>query len=143
MFDRLLAAVDADEPGALAGSKAVQLAERVDAEVEVLHVVDVRPVYSRYGIAALPSDEEIDTKFERGEESLAQVASEADDRGVPCETEIRRGTPHILIVDHANSVNADAVVIGRPRSSRLQSVFGVSTTDRVIRNADCSVIVAR
>lgn len=143
MYRQLLVAVDGTDRGTAAARHAVALAKSVGASLEALHVVDVQPVYSRYGLAALPSEDELEHKHEQGKELLEDIRSLADDNSVECETAIRRGTPHIRIVDYAEATDVDAIVIGEPEPHRLQNLLGISTTGRVIRNTECTVIVAR
>lgn len=143
MYHRLLAAVDTGDRAAIAAEHAISLAAVDDSALEFLYVVDVRPVYSRYGLASLPSEEEIAHERNRGEEFLRRFVSEAADAGVSATSTVTRGTPHRRITEHAAEIDADAVVIGRPQARTFTRIVGVSTTDRVVRNADCTVIVAR
>lgn len=142
-YRRLLVATDGSDRASAAAEQAIALAKATGASLAFLFVIDVRPVYSRYGLAALPSQDEIESERNRGESIVGGHETDAADAGVDAEGIVVRGTPHLLITSMANDVDADAIVIGAPRPRTFSRVLGVSTTDRVVRNADCSVIVAR
>lgn len=141
MYRRLLVAIDDTDRATTVISHAVDLADTVGARLEAVHIVDISPVYSRYGLASLPSEDEITQQVTQGEQLLEAVQREATNAGVTCHTSLHRGTPHSEIIAHAEETDADAIVIGRPRSRRLKTFFGITTTDRILREADCSVIV--
>lgn len=143
MYRRLLVAVDDGTRAGRAADHAIDLAGAVGASLEFVYVVDVRPVYSRYGLAALPTENEIDIERDRGFEVVERYVEQAKTADVPADGTVIRGTPHLKITEHANSQHVDAIVIGAARERPLTRVFGVSTTNRVVRNADQSVIVVR
>lgn len=142
MYSRLLVAVDDTDRATAAVSHAVRLAATLGATLEAVHIVDIHPVYSRYGLASLPSGDEIAQQVTRGEKLLEAVEREASKAGVSCHTSLERGTPAREIIEHAQEIDADAIVIGRPQGRRVKAFFGITTTDRILREADCSVIVA-
>jgi nucleotide-binding universal stress UspA family protein len=52
------------------------------------------------------------------------------------------GPPHRVVIDAADEVKADLVVVGSTESPQLSKLFG-STADRVIRKADWPVLMVR
>ncbi|HEY3566607.1 MAG TPA: universal stress protein [Thermoanaerobaculia bacterium] len=52
-------------------------------------------------------------------------------------------TPHHAIVDLAQKVDADLIVVGASEGNALQRAFLGSTADRVVRKAPCPVFVVR
>ena len=143
MYDHLLVATDGGKRASLAVDHAIELATGLEASLTFLMVVDVRPVYSRYGLAALPTEDEIVHEQNRANSILNQAVDEATDRDLEVETRVTRGTPHLVITELGAQIGADAIVIGRPRRRTLSRMIGVSTADRVVRNAECTVIVVR
>lgn len=143
MYRRLLVAVDGGDRAALAAEHAIGLAAETGAELECVYVVDVRPVYSRYGLAALPTEDEVEHQRQRGQAVVEDVEEQAAAAGVVASSSVVRGTPHLKITEHAAAVEADAIVIGGPRERTFTRMLGVSTTDRVVRNAGRTVIIVR
>jgi nucleotide-binding universal stress UspA family protein len=52
------------------------------------------------------------------------------------------GPAHRLLIETAQAIHADLVVVGATEAPRLSRVFG-STADRVVRKASCPVLVVR
>lgn len=141
MYSRLLVAVDDGTRAARAAEQAIELASAVGSTLEFVYVVDVRPVYSRYGLAALPTEDEIDIERERGREIVDSYVDAVADLDISATGTVIRGTPHLKITEHAKEIDTDAIVIGRPRRASFTRIFRVSTVDRVVRNAERTVIV--
>jgi nucleotide-binding universal stress UspA family protein len=55
----------------------------------------------------------------------------------------RTGSADCAIVSLARELAADLIVVATHPTTRLQSLFGGSTADRVARNAPCPVVVVR
>ena len=71
----------------------------------------------------------------RGE--LAKLAEE-----VGAETEVRAGHPSLTILEYAKEIGADLIVVASHRPG-LQDYFLGSTAARVVRHAECAVLVDR
>ena len=61
----------------------------------------------------------------------------------PDQTCLSLDTPHHAIVDLAQKVEADMIVVGASEGNALQRAFLGSTADRVVRKAPCPVFVVR
>ncbi len=55
---------------------------------------------------------------------------------------IRKGSPGTVILDEAEKIGADAIILGSHRPNFGDYLIG-STAARVVRHAQCSVIVDR
>jgi nucleotide-binding universal stress UspA family protein len=71
----------------------------------------------------------------RGE--LAKLAEE-----VGAVSEVRAGHPSLIILEYAKEIGADLIVVASHRPG-LQDYFLGSTAARVVRHADCAVLVDR
>lgn len=127
MIQRLLLAVDGSDPADRTASLAVALADRLDAELDVLHVPE--------GSAGTE-----DERRERGRALVGEAAALAGDAGVATETHVRAGDPHEVILDLADEVGADLVALGRHgRAGVAERLLG-TVTDRVLRGTDVPVL---
>lgn len=141
MTDRLLLALD-DADGTLdVAAGAIDLAAALDAALDVVYVLDLRPVYSRYGLATLPTEGQLERDERRARGVLDGVADRAADRGLGCTTAVKRGTAHVVVAEYAAEVDADAIVVRPPRASWLDRLFGETGLDRVIRDGPLPVYV--
>lgn len=135
MFRRILVATDGSDHAQNAVEYAFQLAERYEAVVHALFVVDTNVT----GEPALSSGEVLVSDLEDyGATVLDQVEADAEYRAVECETTRRHGTPHETIVDHAETVDADIIVLGY-RGTSAASAVG-STASRVMRSTSRPVL---
>ena len=73
------------------------------------------------------------------EEKLKAIAADA---GVTAEIAVRIGHPGNQILDLAEETNADLIIVASHRPG-LQDYFIGSTAGRVVRHANCSVLVTR
>jgi len=137
MFETIVVATDGSESVRRAIDVALDLAERFDAEVHSLYVVDEGDV------ASSPErlrDEMQDALVERGEEAINEVR-ESTDRDVV--TAIKEGHPPSVIDEYARNVDADVVAMGtRGRHGENRFLIG-SVAERVVRTCPIPVLTVR
>jgi len=137
MFDTVVVATDGSDSVQRAVGVAVDLAERFDAAVHALYVVDAGEVDS----SPAGVREEVRAALEeRGEAALSAVADRAD-REV--ETAVREGRPPAEIAAYARDVDADMVATGtRGRHGENRFLVG-SVAERVVRTCPVPVLSVR
>mgnify|MGYP000468817448 CR=1 FL=1 len=109
MVETILVPTDGSRHAQRAAAHAIALAEREDATIRALYVVDT----DDFGEPALSSAEILVTDEEqRGRAVLEAVETAARKRGVPVETTCTHGKPAEAIKTHADEVEADLVVLG-------------------------------
>ena len=137
MFETIVIATDGSESVRRAVDVALDLADRFDAEVHCLYVVDEGDV------ASSPErlrDEMQDALVERGEEAIDEVR-ESTDRDVV--TAIKEGHPPSVIDEYALNVDADVVALGtRGRHGENRFLIG-SVAERVVRTCPIPVLTVR
>ena len=137
MFETIVVATDGSESVRRAVDVTLDLADRFDAAVRCLYVVDESDV------ASSPErlrEEMADALVERGEEAVAAVQA-ATDREV--ETAIREGKPASTIDGYARKVGADLVAMGtRGRHGENRFLVG-SVAERVVRTCPLPVLTVR
>ena len=74
---------------------------------------------------------------------LDELAKAPRKRGIEVQTIVLEGVAYKAIVDYANEWFADLIVMGTHGRTGLSHVFAGSVTERVVRTARCSVLVAR
>ena len=140
MYDAILIPTDGSDAASVSVTHGLDLAAAFDAVVHALYVVAEAESTSIVGGAGGPDDEDVQTVAERATET---VAAAADDRGLDTETAIRTGTPHREILAYADAEDVDLVVMATHGRSGINRFLGGSVTERVVRNADRPVLVAR
>lgn len=137
MIDTVVIATDGSASVRRAVGTGLDLADRFDAAVHAVYVVDEGQ------IDALPERlrEEIrDALDEQGREALGAVSDRAPD-GVT--TTVREGRPAAEICDYAGSVGADVVVSGtRGRHGEHSFLLG-SVAEDLVRNCSVPILTVR
>jgi len=136
-FDTIVVATDGSESVRRAVDVALDLADRFDAAVHALYVVDEGEV------AASPErvrEEMRDALDESGAEALAAVEAATDG---PVTTAVREGRPATEIREYALDHDADLVAMGtRGRHGENRFLIG-SVAERVVRTCPVPVLTVR
>jgi len=137
MFDSVVVATDGSESVQRAVRVALDFAERFDAAVHALYVVDASEVESspesvRDELRAALEDD--------GEDALSTVEDLAS---TDVRTAVREGRPAAEITAYAREVDADLVATGtRGRHGENRFLVG-SVAERVVRTCDRPVLTVR
>ena len=137
MFDTIVIATDGSESVGRAVDVALDLAERFDAAVHALYVVDSGEVDST------PDAVREDMRHalqERGGEAIVGVQKRAE-RSVTAV--VREGRPANEIAEYAREIDADLVATGtRGRHGENRFLIG-SVAERVVRTCPTPVLTVR
>jgi nucleotide-binding universal stress UspA family protein len=134
----ILVPVDFSDAAQPALNYAESLARQTGASLHLIHVLEfplLRPDYPQ-----MPLDlSELRARINRdlGAIQAGQL------RGIRSTAEIREGLPFQAIVDAATDVGADLIVMATHGRTGLQHILLGSTAERVVRHADCPVLVIR
>ncbi len=120
--------------------RAVSIAKGTGAE---LHLVTAYPDGSyRESIAGTARRTEIDLR-EAAESVLARDASHAQTEGVDAATQAREGDPAQVLIDVAEDVGADLIVVGARGLGGLQRWLLGSASSKLSHHAHCDVLIVR
>jgi nucleotide-binding universal stress UspA family protein len=139
---RILLAIDGSKEAALAARTAVDLAERTDSELHVIHVHRILPVpYAYRGRYTEPEPEP------PGGEARALLNRQAREiesaGGKVAGTYLREGDPDVEIVAMGEEIGAGLIVMGSRGRGGVQRALMGSVSDAVVRHAHCPVLVIR
>lgn len=138
MYDQILVAVDGSEHARTAVTHAIDLADRYDATLHALYVIETRTAYDN---AIIDPDERREVLREDGESELADVRERATAAGVEVQTAIEEGAPPEEILAYLDEHDIDAVCMGERGQSDFKTVLLGSATETVIHETDIPVIV--
>jgi universal stress protein A len=137
----ILVPIDFSKASEKALDYAVSLAKQFSAKLTVLSVVEPFPTPDfAYNPLVMENDKVVAATKRRLEKVTANagVASEFVEK-----TLVRNGVPYREIVDAARTLKVDLIVISTHGYSGLAHVFMGSTAERVVRHAECPVLVVR
>ncbi|WP_171052416.1 universal stress protein [Haloterrigena sp. H1] len=134
-YERILIPTDGSDAAERAAETALDVAEKYDADVHVVYVVDPTPYVLEDASRSI-----VGLLKEGGREATETVATMARDRDLSVTTHIRRGEPATELLTSASAVDADIVAMGtRGRTVGTGRLLG-STTARVVRRAPIPVL---
>lgn len=128
----ILCATDLTERSTHAWHRAASLARETGARLTLLHVVEPHQPERIARMQANRAYVELLTVAERA----------AGPQGILVDVVVRRGAVRETIAATAAEWQADLIVVGAPRSRRLDSVVG-TTAERLVRTAKRAVLVVR
>jgi nucleotide-binding universal stress UspA family protein len=138
MYDTVLVATDGSAPANRAVTHALEQAERHGATLHAVYVVDT----GRHAEPALGSAELETHDVEAwGNAQLDEVRGRGESVGVAVETHCCHGMPSTAIVEYADRIDADLIVLGYQGQSHTRTNHIGSVTDRIVRNAGRPVLV--
>jgi len=140
LFRRILVADDGSPEGERAAAVAVEMAAKLKAEVVLLGVVE--PVNVQAEGEGLPV-EDLSVERRKMEERFERFLVMGHALGLHMVVEIAEGTPAAVIHARAEAEQADLIVVGKHTAHHVRHWFERSTTQRVLRESRCSVLVVR
>lgn len=118
-------------------------------EIHIICVMDMAlplsiDVYTGY----IPSTEEIEKTVKENStrilnETVEKLQTILRGRNIKIYTELLHGSPESRIVEKAEEINADLIILGSHGYNRWERLLLGSVSDSVIHHAPCSVLVVR
>jgi nucleotide-binding universal stress UspA family protein len=139
MYDSILVATDGSAAANRAVTHALEQAEQHGAQLHAVFVVDT----DRYSEPALSSMELQTHAIEDwGNQQLAEIVERAEGLDVDVTKRCCHGKPSVEIINYADEVDADLIVLGYQGQDHTKTDQIGSVTDRVVQNAGRPVLVA-
>jgi universal stress protein A len=139
VYRRILLIVDLTDDSLFIGRRAAAIAAALDAEIELLHVVELIPL-EPVGETLMPSVQIEDELIERARSRLAELAAKLGVPDAHCQVEI--GTVKADIMRIARDRGSDLIVLGSRERHGL-SILVNFTEDTVLHGAPCDVLAVR
>ncbi len=137
MIDRLVLATDGSASVQRATAVAIDLAERFEATIHALYVIDEDE------IDAAPEDVRDELRDGLEDQSSGALGSIRASADTDITAEVRAGRPPVEIVRYADEVEADIVAIGtRGRHGEHRLLLG-SVAEEVVRRSPIPVLTVR
>ncbi|ELY47162.1 universal stress protein [Natronorubrum bangense] len=135
LYDSVVIPTDGSDAAERAAENALEIAEKYDADVHAVYVVDT----TTYDLEDSPRSI-VGLLKEGGQNATEAVAEMARDRDLDATTEVRRGVPAEELLEYVSSVDVDLIAMGtRGRAVGSGRLLG-STTARVVRRSPVPVL---
>jgi nucleotide-binding universal stress UspA family protein len=141
-LNRILLPTDFSECSSEATAYAFAMAERFDAELHLLHVLETHLSAPQFGMGlAVPGL--VEESEDKALKALAKLPSAAwnEDRNVVLAT--AKGPPFLEIIRYAKDKEIGMIVMGTHGRSGLAHALIGSVAERVVRKASCPVLTVR
>ncbi len=139
MYREILFPTDGGPASQAALDHALDHAERYDARLHTLYVVDT----TAYASLDAGAETVISGLQQEGETALQAVAERAEDANVSVVSEIISGSPYKQLLEYAENTGIDLIVMGTHGRTGLDRYLLGSVTERVVRTADMPVLTVR
>jgi nucleotide-binding universal stress UspA family protein len=146
MYERILVPTDGSDVAEAAVDHALDLAEKYDAEVHALYVVDIDSV--NYSLGTEQVDrlkqgrfDEMEEVKERADEATAVVADRGAERDIDVVEHVSGGRPHKVIASYAEDNGVDLIVMGSHGRAGVRRALLGSVTERTLRSTHVPVLV--
>lgn len=138
---RILLAVDGSEESSVTAQTVVELADRTDSELHVIHVGEVKPV-------SHPERRGYFARYEEHQEQARRLLEEQVDEiesagGTVSKAHLRMGRPDEEIVVLGEEIGAGLIATGSRGLGGMRRALMGSASDSVVRHAHCPVLVVR
>ncbi|MFT9849190.1 universal stress protein [Aneurinibacillus sp. REN35] len=138
MYQHILLAYDGSEHAKRAAEKAAILAAETHAQVTIVtaypkspsHILGAKPV----------TEEEMETYWE---EKAVEIADLFLTRGISFSKVVRAEEPKSLILDIAEEIGADVIVLGSRGLSNYARLMIGGVSQAIVQHADCDVLVVK
>jgi nucleotide-binding universal stress UspA family protein len=139
-YKTILTTTDFSDPALLGIRYAADLAAKLKCKLILAYVVEERLPALILAASPDPTAEIIESHRKHAEKTLADYAEEHL-AGTGVETVVLQGFAHVAIVELARARKADLIVLGTHGHGFMSHVLMGSTTERVIHEAPCPVMV--
>jgi len=140
MYDDILLPTDGSDGIAQAATHAEAIAERFDATIHVLSVVDTRNRFES-PTSGLSTEAWKEAEGERADHAIETTVA-ALGESVPVETEVIEGVPKTAILDYVDE-GMDMVVMGTHGRTGLDHYLIGSVAEKVVRRSPVPVVTVR
>lgn len=127
----VLLATDGSESAKKAEIAALRISKSYNIRMSALYVVNV------------PSTSEQAESIKYGEKVLDDVVEDGKKMGVEVQKILKLGSPSESILNVAKSLKVHTIVVGSEGKKGIKRVLLGSVAENIVRNAQCSVLVAR
>lgn len=144
MYDTILVPIDGSDHALEALKVAVQLASS-DATIHLVNVPELPPATDELGRWVEASNINVSRTDaeEAGYELLEKTCKSLEEPGVELETTVHWGPPARAIVEEADKLGVDAIIMGSRGLSDLSGLMIGSVSHKVMHTAHCRVILVR
>ncbi|KRK46422.1 hypothetical protein FC66_GL000045 [Dellaglioa algida DSM 15638] len=138
IYKKVMVGIDGSAQSERAFNQAVDSTLKNEASLLIVHVVE-RSVDNTFS----EDEDDVTTEVRRLNDTLADYKQVALDKGVNhVETILAYGSPKVLLSrEIPEEKHVDLIMVGQTGANAVERFVNGSTTDAILRNASCDVLV--
>ncbi|AGB36968.1 universal stress protein [Natronococcus occultus] len=146
MYDTILVPTDGSDTAEYAVEHAVDLAEKYDADIHALYVLDTSAIDVSLGTEQVDriqqgQFEDMPELQQRANDATGAVASRAETHDIDVTEAVVAGQPHKQINSYATDNDVDLIVMGSAGRSGVRRALLGSVAERTLRSTQIPVLV--
>ena len=139
---RILVPTDFSECANQALKAATLMAKKLQADVHLLHIMDVPVDWMALGNQNQQNlYPDITAKVKAVNVKLAELVKQLEDNGVTAHFYLEYNSDHKAIIKFSESLKIDMIIMGTKGASGLKEFFIGSLSQKIVRLAECPVLV--
>ncbi|GAJ25167.1 universal stress protein family [Liquorilactobacillus sucicola DSM 21376 = JCM 15457] len=144
-YQKILVPVDGSENAEKSLERAIAIAKRNGAHLDILNVIDVKHFASNIGGVIDPTGDIIYSTFENVQSYLKELEQKVFEAGhKDVSVHARFGSPRMIISkEFPDEYNSDLIIISKTGLNPVERILMGAVTDYVVRMARCDVMVVR
>ncbi|HJR84575.1 MAG TPA: universal stress protein [Nitrososphaeraceae archaeon] len=149
-FSKILVAVDGSKASIHASAQAIDIAKKLDAELNALYVISPDTRYNYPEDALTPKmskafKEILMISMQRGEKNVDVVRQMAKQSNIKIKTDVVVGISSVVkeIIEYAHKNEINMIVVGSRGLSGIKKMLLGSVASGVVTYADCPVLVIK
>ncbi len=144
MFKKLVVGTDGSETADEAVRKAAELARTAGAKLHIVSAYEpVAPARLREEAVEVPKDLEWAINPRQDVDATLDHAATISGEGIEVETHARQGDPADAILDVAEEISADLIIVGNKGMTGARRFLLGSVPNRISHHAPCAVLIIR
>lgn len=145
MYNNILVPVDGSKCSILAAVRAVDIAEKYNGKVSLLHVINPGQLTGLGPLQEPPliTEAMVAGLNEAGKLIIKETLQEIGATRVGITTEVIWGSPDRVILAQISAKSFDLVVMGSRGLGAISGFFLGSVSDRVVHRAPCPVLIVK
>lgn len=137
----ILVTIDFEEKGQVLIDKAVEMAEKFNAKLWLVHVAAPDPDFVGYEVGPQYVRDVLAKDLREEHKLLQTFSSQLKDRNIDAEGLLVQGTTIETIVELTKKLTIDLIVIGKHKHGFFHKTFMVSTDESLIELSNVPVLV--
>lgn len=138
---RIVVAVDNTEYSEMVMARASAMAIAFSAEIHVISIVGLPKLIASEADIGIQDVRVNEKEFQEHQKRL--IDEYLKGRDLHIESHVLHGDPSGKILSYANEIGADLIVMGSKAYGKIQRFLLGGVSEDVVRNAKCSVMIAR